>query len=622
MSDNQVEPSDEQALRAARAARLRRVPVFGNLPDDLLDQLAEAVHLKHHVQGETIFHEGDHGDAMYLVETGQVEVISEHTGRVLAYMGPGSFVGETALLLGQPRSATLRVVLDAELWELHKDDLDQLLTDHPALALELTREIERRLVRTSKQTDAPHKTPITAIRATFVWDIAKTLATQLDGRVGVVMLPENQAHTSEADHAVRAPEGLPDAVQAIAHPAGSLTAEVSRQLARVDHLLLVLPDERTPDALKRIGLCDVAASVGRPPVWLANAIGDKPMMVGRGSTWGIESLSRRISGRCVALVLSSGGGKTAAHLGVIKALRDAKIPIDMIAGTSGGSLFGAMIAAEWSNEKMLEFATNLHQFNRFRNWDLNLPPRTGIVKGKKVRRLFDQWFEGLHFEDLRIPFYVVATDLALGKEVVFNTGPLADAIRASSSIPGLATPWFCDGRYHVDGAVVNPLPASVARQYGANIVIGSSVVRTSGDPRGQQFARTPNMLQAMFRMMGAVESEVVKRQLPLIDVLIHPQVVVDHSLDFTRAGELIAEGERVANNKMADIRKALRPKKSQAPHFPSASIAPKVASVSPTPASPAAPAPLSSPATAPRVSVDPQQWLDTQAPRTESADRE
>jgi len=233
-------------------------------------------------------------------------------------------------------------------------------------------------------------------------------------------------------------------------------------------------------------------------------------------------------------------------------LRQAGIPIAMISGSSGGALFGALIAAGWSDKKLVEFAPKLRDVNTFRNWDINLPPRAGLIKGRRARDLIEGWLEGRHFSDLEIPLYVVATDLATGQEVVFDSGPVSDAVRASISIPGVADPWYYGGRYLVDGVVVNPIPTSVLHKRNAKIIIGSSVVRTADDPSQPTLNGMPHFLEIISRITSSMETERIKAQFPLVDVMIHPSVFfVDHSLDFDQAEELIALGEEAARQELA-----------------------------------------------------------------------
>jgi NTE family protein len=171
--------------------------------------------------------------------------------------------------------------------------------------------------------------------------------------------------------------------------------------------------------------------------------------------------------------------------------------------------------------------------------------------------LIDGWLEGRHFSDLEMSLYVVATDLSTGEEVVFDSGSVAEAVRASISIPGVANPWYYNGRFLVDGAVVNPMPASVLHNRGAKIIIGSSVVRTADDPSQPKFENMPHFLQIITRIISSMETEQIKAEFPLVDVLIHPSVFVDHALDFSQADTLIALGEEATREQLPECERIL-----------------------------------------------------------------
>jgi NTE family protein len=147
---------------------------------------------------------------------------------------------------------------------------------------------------------------------------------------------------------------------------------------------------------------------------------------------------------------------------------------------------------------------------------------------------------------------MVATDVALGAEVIINRGPLADAVRASMSIPGAMNPWPIGDHRCIDGAVTNPMPASVLRDAGIRLVIGSNVA-------GQelQAESDPHLMQIMSRILNSMEREMIKAQLPLVDVVIRPAVGPAPSFDFSRIDEFVLEGERAAREALPEIKAAV-----------------------------------------------------------------
>jgi NTE family protein len=206
---------------------------------------------------------------------------------------------------------------------------------------------------------------------------------------------------------------------------------------------------------------------------------------------------------------------------------------------------------------MLERLQVLARSFQLRRFDFNLVPRTALSKGIRVRHLLDTFFGGRSFADTDIPLWLVASDVATGQEVVIDSGPLADGVRASMSMPVFFNPWPRGGRLLIDGAVVNPLPASVLRDAGIRRIIASNVagqdIRVEPGPSG----RVPNVLQIVARMMNSMEREMLKTQVPLVDIMIRPRVNTGYSLDFGRMREFIDEGARAARTEAGEALAAL-----------------------------------------------------------------
>jgi NTE family protein len=183
----------------------------------------------------------------------------------------------------------------------------------------------------------------------------------------------------------------------------------------------------------------------------------------------------------VGLALGGGGARGLAHIGVLRVLEREGIPVDLIAGTSVGSLVGAAYAAGWRAERLEEMS------GRIRWRDLARPtwPHNGIVSFARLEAFLVRILGDLTFNDLTIPYTAVASDLVSGELVLLNEGRLAPAVRASCSVPGVVTPLKKDGRLLVDGGMVNNLPISVVRGMGADVVLAVGLVTPSGErPKG------------------------------------------------------------------------------------------------------------------------------------------
>jgi len=527
---------------------LRSISLFNNLKSDDLKIIASRLDKASYPKGTFIFEEGDVGDAMYLVESGQVAVVRGDDKEVVAYLGPGSFVGEISLLLAQPRTASLKVIIDAELWALRKKDFEELLATQPSIGAEMTRELSQRLVTTTRRKRRLVTRRITALasplyafdkkKATQAGvDLAQALYSHLKSPVGLLPLPESGLEMEPT---------LSDEVMVLDNDnldETYLARTLSYQLDVFNHIVIHLDDTPTALTNKAVELADTVVSIGPPPDWLVSDQQKK--------TWEISDspddlwrTARRLTNRIVGLALSSGGSRGLAHIGVLKVLLEEKIPIDLVAGTSAGAWFGAFYAAGWDRQRFEQFTEEIKSVTKFSNWDLNFIPRSGLVRGRKARdKVIDRSVEGCWFEDLKTPLYVIAADIYTGHEIVFESGPLADAIRASLSVPVLASPWFYQSRYLVDGGIVNPLPASVLREKGADIIIASSVIQPLHKSYSGHRNQMPNILQIVSNIFSAMEAEVVKKQIPLIDLLIHHKVSAKHNLDFDHVHELVQLGE-------------------------------------------------------------------------------
>lgn len=533
---------------------LKNIPLFQNLSDEDLALVADRLRKEEYPKGTVLFQEGDPGETMDIIASGQLVVIGRDGEERIATLGPGNFVGDISVLLGQPRTAAVHVSIDAQLWVLHKKDFDDLIATRPSIALEMMRELSRRLVTTTHRRQQQARRRITALIGLRKGiELSEAIHLQLNAPVGVLRLPR-----AKLPDPVPKPNGITFLDNQDLDEA-SLAETLSFQVETYRHVVILLPEHPDPLAFKAVDLADTVVSIGEPPDWITRDVEVRDLWVSGESQEELERTARRLTNRLVGVALSSGGSRGLAHVGVLKVLQRENIPIDMIAGTSAGALFGALFALGFSIERMEQFAGSLRQYNRFTNWDINIPPRSGLIKGRIARdRIIAKEVDYKNFEDTRIPLCIVAADILTGEEVVFESGPLADAIRASLSVPVLADPWAYQGRYFVDGGAVNPLPASVLRDRGADIVIASNVVRPLNESYDGPTDRMPNILQSVFNIFSAMEAEMIKKQIPLIDVLVQHQVSAQYTLDFTQAEDLVRRGEETAEAMLPEIKAALQ----------------------------------------------------------------
>ena len=254
----------------------------------------------------------------------------------------------------------------------------------------------------------------------------------------------------------------------------------------------------------------------------------------------------------VALVLGGGGARGFAHVGVIRELESAGIPIDMIVGVSVGSLIGALYAdtgdsfkLEWKSFKIEK--NQIFDFKVLNVWD-------GLAKGDALMAYLDKNLENTFIEDLKIPLAIVAVDLYSGQPVVFRQGLIKTAVRASTSVPGIFAPVPFEDKLLVDGGVLGNLAPQVARAMGADIVVGVDI----GKGRTRFAEGQPNALLVILESIDLMGGEIVRLRQGEMDFLIKPDVGQVGITDFTRKQELIEAG-RAATRQIAEkIKQALK----------------------------------------------------------------
>ncbi|MBE2197915.1 MAG: patatin-like phospholipase family protein [Anaerolinea sp.] len=248
----------------------------------------------------------------------------------------------------------------------------------------------------------------------------------------------------------------------------------------------------------------------------------------------------------IGLALGGGVVRGFAHIGVLAVLEQAAVPIDFVTGASVGAIIGAAYATGMKIPHIIQMAEGLQWFR------LAQPAfsREGLISFAKLEQWLAQTFGHLHFEDLAIPFAIVATDLEKAESVVLRSGPLAPAIRASCSVPGVVTPLRLDGRLLCDGGISNNLPVAPLRQMGADFVIGVDVF---------QHAPQWRYLGPLGRGLTAIEIMVEHSGggLQNADCLIAPDLSGKTYVRFDKRNELIALGRAATEAQLPVIQQFL-----------------------------------------------------------------
>jgi NTE family protein len=266
----------------------------------------------------------------------------------------------------------------------------------------------------------------------------------------------------------------------------------------------------------------------------------------------------------IGLALGSGAAKGVAHIGVIKALREAEIPIDYIAGTSMGALVGACYAVNGELAVLEEIAlkSNLSKLTRLLDPKFTLI-RVGLLHGGRVENFLKPLIGDVDFQRCKIPFAAVATEIKTGTEVVLNEGSLLKAVRASISIPVVFIPVNYNGVYLVDGGVTNPVPADIARSMGATLTIAVNVLndpqrlRRLGLTGSKKSGKAPSLMNSLIQSLYIMEYEIIRASILKADILIEPDVSQIEPYEFHRGADAIEAGYKAAMAVMPEIEKLL-----------------------------------------------------------------
>jgi NTE family protein len=474
---------------------LRNVPVLAGLSRDLLAQVSREVTELQVPAGEWIMREGEEADSLFIIRSGRVEVLDEGPPEALIRMlRRGDVLGELALLRQGTRSASARARRDTELLELRRQAFEELIQTAPSFALGLTRAMGAQLAASRSPVvvaTPPHTVAVIGLDPAAP---AAELARQLAGALAT--------HGS------------------VAHLDAGELATIDRAARESQRVILLggrRPDDEWTSLCLREAELILAVTSGHPAhPWLAHAAslrGCELMVLGDSVGSGVldvleprevqlireparlggavAATARRLAGRSPGIVLSGGGARAFAHLGVLEELHAAGVQLDRIAGVSLGSLVAGGAAMELSPAELYEaFTRYFVAANPTNDYAL---PAFSLIRGGKARRMLEDAFGDRLIEELPRRFFCVSCDLVARESVVHRTGPMVDAIYPSFAIPAVFPPVpTSDGRLLVDGGVLDNLPVATMARSGEGPVIAVDVTGRMGQavrPRRPRAAR-------------------------------------------------------------------------------------------------------------------------------------
>ena len=582
-------------------AFLAGVPLFAALDEMTRLQLAEQLEPVQVAAGDVVIAQGDAGDGLFLVVSGRLRVSVETAGteRVLHDLARGAVVGEIALLTNRPRSATVRAVRDSDLLQLRAATFNALVERTPAVLGQMARLLVDRLLAVDRPRLEPtgsraiavapagtDPSPAAKVAEELTDRLARTGSVfRLDADVVSRHLGPGAAQRGPGDPGRDELTGWLHAIERgndhVVYQTDAADTAWSRLcLNQSDVVLLTAAATADPQlgAVETRALavgtlrCELVLVHPSQPsatsAWLkGRPVADHHHLRG-GHPEDVTRLARMVTGTAFGLVLGGGGPRGFAHLGVIRALEEAGVPIDVIGGTSIGAVMGAICAQGLTDAERVEMA--VLAFARSGRLIRPTLPLVALSSGRRVDRLLAEHLAPTTLiEDLPRPFFCISANLTRAEAVIHERGVLLRAVRASLSLPGIFPPVYADGDLLIDGGALDNVPVGTMRaRVGSGSVIAVDLAPEVEPMTAAPFdpglsgwrvlvsrlnplataAKMPSVIDILSRSTGlsGVRHQRATLTDDQVDLLLHPPISGLGALDFKGGVALIETGYRHA----------------------------------------------------------------------------
>ncbi len=493
-------------------ARLEAENQWLNFEHEILRQIEEKIDWVVLNRGDFLFHQGDRADGAYVLVSGILQVrIRDESDKewIIAEVSPGEIVGEVALITEQDRIASILATRDCELFRLPREVFNRIIEKYPQIMMNVCRSIFERLGRNTPGLVFRSRNPNIAVLPasadvcidTVCGELVATMSEygpvehlrshEVDRTLGLPGISHSDRNEPSNVRLVRWLNGREAKHRYVLYQAEpEWPGWTERCVRQADHVIIVADSQDLPESVtaqarsagpgQRWSLLLLhSADTDRPrdtSRWLAATGTDSVFHLRRDNDGDLRRLARILSGNAVGLVLGGGGARGFAHIGVLRALEELGVPVDMVGGASIGAPIAGWIAQGKRASECLSAA--LKAFHSV--IDVTLPA-TSLIAGKRVARSLRKETASWDIEDYWLPYYCVSTSLTTAKSVVHRLGNSVRAIRASLSIPGVLPPLPEGGELLVDGGVLNNLPINVMRELNPSGVIIAVDVQS---PRG------------------------------------------------------------------------------------------------------------------------------------------
>lgn len=490
-------------------------------------------------QGDILFSQGSPSDCVYILVSGKVVAqlsLDNHQIKTIGQIDAGETIGELGALSSEPRTMTIKALRDCILYKIASNDFTELCYLYPSVMFATIHPLISRsqniIQMLTNDQRCQHIAIVPAIPHPFYQLFIDKLTQCISQHKNhVILISEFQPDFSNltdlnaAAEKINSLEYLRNAAQTIIYLLKSPESLLARAcLLRTDKLYMVVAADDKPyiEPATLNQLLHDQSHYKLPPdlillhpettqipqntaAWLLQTSFEMHHHIRLDQMKHFQRLLRFIRGKAYGLVLGGGGTRGWAHLGVIKALREQKIPIDMIGGTSVGSIIGGCYAMDESYEESYEkFHDMIEHSRRSVSWRSITLPIISLFDARSFTQSQRRLFKDIQIEDLWLPYFCISSNLANYTEAVHCHGTLWERTRSSSSVPGIIPPMVINGELHLDGGLFNNLPIDVMRQFVGKhgTIIAVELNSSLRDYRKYHFPPELTLKQALLFKMG------------------------------------------------------------------------------------------------------------------------
>lgn len=486
-------------MREELLSLLKANKIFSEIREDELSKLLPKFTRFVLKKNELLYEQGDLPDYVYLLVSGELIILlktTENKTRIMGDIQKGIIIGELSALGGEPRTMSVKAVEKSVLYKLSNKDFLDLSYRYPSIMYATVRPLISRVQQIVHTLTGPEKNnhiaiipannkislqkfaekfiPLTKKLASiilisdFLPDFANDHLTTLKQKIHAI--EKNKKGSQQIVILAKSMDSLLIKIALETSPTVYIVADAQSKPDIEESLLQTLAHKKSPHKEVLTNLILLHSETTLVPqntgVWLKKYPFNIYHHIKIDETRHFKRLLRFIRGRTVGLVLGGGGTRGFAHLGAIKAIRETKIPLDFIGGTSVGAIVAACYAMQESYSDAYEkFNQIVTSSRKSVSWRSLTWPIISLFDGYFFTQAIQTIFNNIQIEDLWIPYFCVSSNLTNFKEEIHRSGSLFEKTRASASIPGIIPPMIIDGEIHYDGGLLNNLPIDIMRQF-------------------------------------------------------------------------------------------------------------------------------------------------------------